>query len=211
MPLTITDTAPNSGFGLDYTFNMDTVGSETVPGTGGGSGNPNGAPGCTYRASETNRSDADADCLPDAWEKQYFPAIIGQNGTGDPDGDGCNNRCEYLHGTDPTKKDSDGDGASDGDEVKAGTDATNPASKPSTPTGTTTSTTTSTVTNTGTSTGSKTSTNTGTSTGVPPATSTSQSPLEKIQADAGYAVASGAAMGTIVLLSLIGLFGRWGA
>jgi hypothetical protein len=42
-------------------------------------------------------------------------------------------------------------------------------------------------------------------------TSTSQSALDKIQANAGYAVGSAAAMGAVVLLSLIGLFGRWGA
>jgi hypothetical protein len=40
----------------------------------------------------------------------------------DPDGDGCNNLCEAMHGTDPHDADSDNDGALDGDEVRAGSD-----------------------------------------------------------------------------------------
>ncbi|MFO1534914.1 MAG: thrombospondin type 3 repeat-containing protein [Thermoplasmatota archaeon] len=208
VPLTLLDLAPNTGFGGNYTFQMDTAGEETTPGTGGGSGNPNGAPGCTYRATETNRSDADADCLPDRWERQYFPTLS-QDGNGDPDGDGCNNRCEYLHGTDPTKKDSDGDGASDGDEIREGTSPTDAGSHPAavtTPTGTNTQTGTNTNTQTGTG------TSTSTSTSAPaPSTDEDQSALGKIEADAGYAVASGAAMGAVVLISLIGLFGRWSA
>ncbi len=91
--------------------------------------NPDGAPGCTYKAGETNKTDTDGDCLPDKWEKDNF-GNLGQDGTGDPDADGCDNRCEYLNGTDPNKADTDGDGANDGDEVDAGTDPNDPNSKP---------------------------------------------------------------------------------
>ncbi|MEA3142979.1 MAG: hypothetical protein QOG31_303 [Thermoplasmata archaeon] len=198
-----TDRAPDAGGGLRYNFTL----ANLAP-SGNGTANPTdpnlgGAPGCTYKSGEANRTDQDADCLPDHWETQYFSGITQQNGTGDPDGDGCSNRCEYLHGTDPMKRDTDGDGVSDGDEVKAGTDPLDPTSFPgaANPTPTTTSQRPTTTTG-ATTTGGGTATSTGT---------TSQSALDKIQADAGYAVASGAAMGAIVLLSLIGLFGRWGA
>lgn len=46
----------------------------------------------------------------------------------DPDGDGCNNLCEAMHGTDPHVADTDGDGVSDGDEVAAGSDPSSPRS-----------------------------------------------------------------------------------
>lgn len=55
------------------------------------------------------------------------------------------------------------------------------------------------------------STTSGTTSSSTPSSSTSQSALDKVQADAGYAVASAAAMGAVVLISLVGLFGRWGA
>jgi hypothetical protein len=195
----VSDRAPDgTAFGTPYNLTMGS-GPTTTPGTGGGSGNPNGAVGCTYRVSETNKSDSDADCLPDHWERQYFPTLAGQNGTDDSDHDGCNNRCEYLHGTDPTKADTDGDGTSDGDEVKAGTDPTSASSHPST--GTTTPSTTSSSTSSSSST-----------TGASPVTEpTDDTFLGKIQADSGYAVASSAAAGSIVLISLVALFGRWAA
>ena len=44
--------------------------------------------------------DSDNDGLPDAWELAYF-GNLGQNGNGDPDGDGCNNLCEFINGTNP--------------------------------------------------------------------------------------------------------------
>ncbi len=93
---------------------------------------PNSAPpsSCTFKTGETNKVDADGDCLPDYWEKQYFGNITAQNGVGDPDGDGCNNRCEYLHGTDPTKADTDKDGVPDGTEISAGSDPNDPNSVP---------------------------------------------------------------------------------
>ena len=76
--------------------------------------------------------DLDDDFLPDTWEimhglnpndrGQIDPAREGERG--DFDGDGLNNREEYLLGTDPANADTDGDGISDGDEFKAlGTNA----------------------------------------------------------------------------------------
>ena len=61
------------------------------------------ASGCTFKTGETNTTDVDGDCLPDYWEKQFFNNTSSQNGVGDPDGDFCNNSCEYKGGTDPTK------------------------------------------------------------------------------------------------------------
>ncbi len=45
--------------------------------------------------------DEDADGLPDAWEKTYFPSTSSQNGSGDPDGDGVTNAVEFTDGTIP--------------------------------------------------------------------------------------------------------------
>jgi hypothetical protein len=70
--------------------------------------------------------DHDDDALPDAWEiaMGLDPLDNGltdrqrQGDRGDYDGDGLTNREEYIAGTDPTEKDSDGDSISDLDEVK---------------------------------------------------------------------------------------------
>ena len=45
--------------------------------------------------------DTDASGLPDWWEQRFF-GRLGVNPLADPDGDGWNNRREYLAGTDPT-------------------------------------------------------------------------------------------------------------
>lgn len=44
--------------------------------------------------------DTDCDGLPDAWELYYF-ANLSQKSTDDPDGDGCDNLCEYIMGSLP--------------------------------------------------------------------------------------------------------------
>ncbi|MDQ7027923.1 MAG: TadE/TadG family type IV pilus assembly protein [Anaerolineae bacterium] len=52
-------------------------------------------------ALDTNcsTSDADGDGLPDAWEITMYGDIALYNGTGQTDGDGCDNTCEYQRGT----------------------------------------------------------------------------------------------------------------
>jgi plastocyanin len=70
--------------------------------------------------------DQDDDALPDAWETTagLSPQDNGltdrarQGERGDYDGDGLNNREEYLASTNPCDKDSDDDGISDAEEVK---------------------------------------------------------------------------------------------
>jgi hypothetical protein len=79
--------------------------------------------------------------LPDNFETNYFnstsvtptdgpcttgPSCIDANG--DPDGDGCTNLCEAVHGTDPNDADSDDDGVDDGKELDHGTDPANASS-----------------------------------------------------------------------------------
>jgi hypothetical protein len=66
-------------------------------------------------------SDSDKDNLEDVWERQYFKNLL-QIGTGDPDGDYCNNELEESSGTNPTlassSPDTDGDGLPDGWEYQ---------------------------------------------------------------------------------------------
>lgn len=62
--------------------------------------------------------DADADGLPDAWEKIYFPADLTQlAAAGDYDKDGLPDKGEYERNSDPTKADTDGDGLTDAVET----------------------------------------------------------------------------------------------
>ena len=70
-------------------------------------------------------ADSDADGLPDAWELFYASNLSVMNQYSDLDKDGLKDTDEYLAGSNPTQKDSDGDGLSDADEVqKYGTDPT---------------------------------------------------------------------------------------
>jgi len=46
-------------------------------------------------------TDANANGLPDAWERTFF-GTLGVNPNADPDGDGMSNKQEYLAGTNPT-------------------------------------------------------------------------------------------------------------
>ncbi|HUR61507.1 MAG TPA: hypothetical protein VM286_03990 [Candidatus Thermoplasmatota archaeon] len=138
-------------------------------------------PPCVFKVGETNQTDGDRDCLPDYWELHYFGNATAAIAAGDPDEDGCDNRCEYLAGTDPT--------VSNLPRPNGG-----PAPLPPTQTSTKVVT---------------------IPTGDVAASSDPPvgelSALEMVKADAGYAVASAAAMGAIVIISLLGLFARWGA
>jgi hypothetical protein len=77
-------------------------------------------------SSETNVDDTDGDLLPDLWEDENFGNNNGtiepedlsvSDGTGDVDGDGATDRQEFLAGSDPNNKDTDGDTLEDGPEI----------------------------------------------------------------------------------------------
>ena len=81
---------------------------------GGGFSNPSG--------------DKDGDGMPDQWETDHgLDPANPADSTGDADGDGLTNLQEYLRGTNPKAKDTDGDGWSDYQEIFI--NKTNPAAK----------------------------------------------------------------------------------
>jgi len=58
--------------------------------------------------------DSDKDGMPDAWEDTHtFNKFSAADATQDADGDGLNNRDEFLAGTNPRRADTDGDGIND--------------------------------------------------------------------------------------------------
>lgn len=79
-------------------------------------------------------TNSDGDQLPDEWEDDYYLPVTMFDESDDPDGDGCNNFCEFAQGTipyDPTNPpnltDFDLDGLDDGEEFHTyPTDATLP-------------------------------------------------------------------------------------
>ena len=75
--------------------------------------------------------DSDNDGMPDVWEDaNSFNKLSAADATGDADADGVNNRDEFLSGTLPRNKDSDGDSISDGVERTYASNPLNAASKP---------------------------------------------------------------------------------
>jgi hypothetical protein len=60
----------------------------------------------------------------DEWELQQFGNLTAASAVTDKDLDGLLDRDEFLYGTDPNNKDSDGDGVRDGLEVQAGMNPT---------------------------------------------------------------------------------------
>lgn len=84
-------------------------------------------PASVVRSFARSADDLDDDCLPDAWENHYgldstdngLIDRLKQGERGDYDGDGLDNRTEFLIGTDPADSDTDGDGESDGVEVNS--------------------------------------------------------------------------------------------
>lgn len=67
--------------------------------------------------------DSDSDGMPDAWESLHgLNPSNHLDATTDTDGDGLENRREFLLGTLPRNADSDGDGAPDGAELHHGAD-----------------------------------------------------------------------------------------
>lgn len=107
----VRDRAPSGdAFGTDYELAGSTGGGNSTTGNG-------------------TATDTDADGLNDTWEQEKLGGLS-QNGTADPDSDGCDNTCEFGHNSDPNKADTDGDGYSDGDEVDAGYSPSDATSHP---------------------------------------------------------------------------------
>lgn len=75
--------------------------------------------------------DSDKDGMPDVWEDtRGFNKLSAADATLDADGDGLNNREEFLAGTNPRVADTDGDGVNDAIERANSSDPLDTASRP---------------------------------------------------------------------------------
>lgn len=75
--------------------------------------------------------DSDDDGMPDVWEDSHgFNKLSVADALLDADGDGMNNRAEFLSGTNPAVPDTDGDGVSDADEIAGGSNPLLATSRP---------------------------------------------------------------------------------
>ena len=68
----------------------------------------------------TSITDSEPDGMWDEWEMGQFGNLATANATNDTDLDSLLDKDEFLYGTNPNNKDSDGDGVWDGREVQAG-------------------------------------------------------------------------------------------
>ncbi len=79
----------------------------------------------------TAARDTDKDGMPDVWEiANLFNTNSAADATQDADGDGLNNRGEFLAGTNPRLADTDGDGISDNAEIIYGSNPLLATSRP---------------------------------------------------------------------------------
>lgn len=75
--------------------------------------------------TRSDTADSDGDLLPDGFEVAGgLDPVTPTPVSGDPDGDGVDNRRELIHGTHPTVADTDQDGVNDGVELDQGSDPT---------------------------------------------------------------------------------------
>ena len=70
----------------------------------------------TAAAAPAKKADRNHDGIPDRWERAHRLSLKVDQSKRDQDHDGLSNRYEYLSGTSPRKRDTDGDGCPDGAE-----------------------------------------------------------------------------------------------
>ncbi len=83
--------------------------------------------GLAIRRTDPLNGDTDGDGMSDGWEvNNGLDPLNAADASQDADGDGVNNRSEFLNRTDPRNSDTDGDGMPDAWELACGLDPLNP-------------------------------------------------------------------------------------